>query len=84
MTAQMIETLELPKDIVYGAVILNITGRNEILVENYKGILEYTQELIRLQTKNCQLRIEGKSLKIQYYTSDEMRITGVLTAIHYL
>lgn len=84
MKSQMVDTLELPKDIVYGSVILNVTGRSEMLVENYKGILEYTQEVIRLQTKTCQLQIEGRGLKISYYTSDEMQIIGVISAIIYL
>ncbi|MGN0484090.1 MAG: YabP/YqfC family sporulation protein [Lachnospiraceae bacterium] len=81
MQAQMVETLELPKDIVYGAAILTVTGQSEILVENQKGILEYTTECIRLQVKDCQLKIEGRNLTIPYYTADEMRITGVISSI---
>ena len=40
----LVESLELPMDIMYGAVIITAMGRNQILVENYKGIIEYTQE----------------------------------------
>ena len=32
----MVETLELPKDLMYGASIVTITGRREVLIENYK------------------------------------------------
>ena len=38
----MVETLELPKDLMYGDSIVTITGGREVLIENYKGILEYT------------------------------------------
>ena len=51
----IVESLELPRDIMYGAVIITAMGRNQVLVENYKGIIEYTREKIRLQTKNCQV-----------------------------
>ena len=77
------ETLELPRDLFFGSVILTVTGQEEIIVENYKGILEYTRESIRLQTKTCRLFLGGKNLKIVYYTNDEMKITGFLEQITY-
>lgn len=81
--SNIVESLELPKDIVYGAVIVTVTGRNQILIENYKGIIEYTKEKIRIQTKNCQVNIEGKRLMIDYYTNEEMKITGFIQGILY-
>lgn len=79
----MVETLELPKDLVYGAVLLTVTGRRELLVENYRGILEYTTECIRLQAKDCRVSIQGKALNIQYYTNEEMKINGIIKSILY-
>lgn len=81
--SNIVESLELPRDIVYGAVIITATGRNQVLVENYKGIIEYTREKIRLQTKNCQVTIEGKRLMVEYYTNEEMKITGFIQGIIY-
>ena len=80
---QLVETLELPRDLFFGSVILTVTGQEEIIVENYKGILEYTRESIRLQTKTCRLFLSVKNLKIVYYTNDEMKITGFLEQITY-
>ena len=37
---KMISQLELPKDLMLGAAIVTITGRKEVLVENYKGIID--------------------------------------------
>ena len=79
----MVEALELAKDLFFGAVILTITGREEAIVENYKGILEYSNEKIRLQTKTCKLLLCGKNLKIDYYTNEEMKITGFINQIMY-
>ncbi len=79
----VVETLELPKDLMYGAVMITATGRREILIENYRGILEYSTECIRLQAKDCRVCIGGKSLNIQYYTNEEMKITGIIKSILY-
>lgn len=81
--SNIVHSLELPRDLMYGAVIITATGRNQILVENYKGIIEYTREKIRLQTKNCQVTIEGQRLLVEYYTNEEMKITGFIQGIIY-
>ncbi len=81
--SNLVESLELPMDIMYGSVIITAMGRNQILVENYKGIIEYTQEKIRLQTKTCQVTIQGKRLIVEYYTNEEMKITGYIQGIIY-
>ena len=81
--SNLVESLELPMDIMYGAVIITAMGRKQILVENYKGIIEYTQEKIRLQTKTCQVTIQGKRLIVEYYTNEEMKITGYIQGIIY-
>jgi sporulation protein YqfC len=79
----LVESLELPKDLMYGAVLVSITGQQEILIENYRGILEYTKNHISLQTKTCRLVIRGKDLNINYYTNEEMKITGRIESVFY-
>ncbi len=79
----LVESLELPKDLMYGAVLVSITGRQEILIENYRGILEYSQNHISLQTKTCRLVVRGKNLNISYYTNEEMKITGMIDSLIY-
>ena len=79
----LVESLELPKDLMYGAVLVSITGRQEMLIENYRGILEYTGNHISLQTKTCRLVIRGKNLNISYYTNQEMKITGLIDSVIY-
>lgn len=79
----MVEALKMPKDMVYGDVLIQISGRHEAYIENYKNIIEYTDSSIRLQTKSGKLLITGKRLRIEYYTGDEMKITGYLADFKY-
>ena len=56
----MVESLKLPKDSMLGASIITVTGNTDIFIENYKGILQYTNEVILLQGKNCKIELKGK------------------------
>lgn len=78
------EASELPKDVVLGMPVLTVMGQSEISIENYRGIIEYTDQLVRIQTKICQIRITGKRLAVDYYTNDDMKITGRIEMIEYL
>ena len=73
----------MPEDVVLGASVITITGRNEVCIENYRGIIEYTECLIRVQTKTMQIRLTGKQLQIEYYTNDEMKITGIICSLEF-
>ncbi len=79
----VIRAFELPADLAYGIELLSVTGQNEILIENYRGILEYKDGHIRIQAKDCRILITGKRLQIEYYTSDEMKIKGFIEQIIY-
>lgn len=78
------ESLKLPKDTMLGASIVTLTGNREAFIENYKGILEYTKESIVLQGKNCRICFEGRQLSVDYYTNEDMKISGSIEAVRYL
>ena len=78
------DKVHLPKDVVEGAMILTLTGNREVFVENYKGIIEYTCKVIRLQAKYQQVLFEGSNLCIEYYTNEDMKISGIIKQISYL
>lgn len=80
----IVESLRLPKDTMLGAAIVTITGKQEAFIENYKGILEYTTESIVLQGKNCKICFEGQRLSIDYYTNEDMKISGSIETVRYV
>lgn len=80
----IVESLRLPKDTMLGASIVTVTGNSEVFIENYKGIIEYTKESIVLQGKNSRICLEGKGLSIDYYTNEDMKISGRLESVRYV
>lgn len=79
----IVESLKLPKDSMLGASIVTVTGNSDAFVENYKGILEYSPDTIILQGKTCQISIVGKKMSIDYYTNEDMKISGCIECIRY-
>ena len=81
--SKIAEKLNIPEDISAGLPIVTITGKGEVCVENYKGIIMYDTNCIKIQTKNCRITFQGKNLEIVYYTNVDMKITGELELICY-
>lgn len=78
------DRFKLPSDILTGAPIITAMGRSEVCIENYKGILEYNDTFIKILSKIGTIKVEGKNLNISYFTNEEMRITGLVSAITYI
>lgn len=78
------ESLQLPKDVCLGALRVTMTGNTEAWIENYRGILEYTENMILLQAKTCQICFEGTGLSVDYYTNEDMKISGCICNVRYL
>ena len=81
--SKIAEKLNIPEDIAEGLPIVTVTGKNQIYVENYKGIIEYSQNCIRIQTKVNRITFSGKNLEIIYYTNADMKIVGDIETIGY-
>ncbi|MCI5595534.1 MAG: YabP/YqfC family sporulation protein [Lachnospiraceae bacterium] len=77
------EPVNLPQDVVYGALILTLTGHQEAYVENYRALLDYTENTIVIQGKKERIIIRGNDFLIQYFTNDDMKITGCISSIEY-
>ncbi len=78
---QLADTFSLPHDILCGASNVSILGSMRVLIENYKGILEYNSTEIVLQGKQCKIRISGACLKIRCYNEEEMVIDGKIDGV---
>ena len=79
----LVTSLKFPEDVVMGEMMLSFAGHRALLVENYRAIVLYTDELIKLQGKTCRLCVSGSRLSIQYYTKEEMKITGQIKSVQF-
>ena len=66
------EILEIPRELNSSDVKLTIIGFDEMLIENYEGILEYEEFYIKIKTKIGLININGFNLGVEEITSDDI------------
>ena len=80
----MTEALELPKEIMLNLPLISFIGREEVSIENYKGILEYGEETVRVGTAVGVLRLTGHDLCIKQLSAECMVVTGRVEKLEFL
>ncbi|RKD27614.1 sporulation protein YqfC [Caminicella sporogenes DSM 14501] len=77
------EILELPKDIVLDLPRVILVGNIELKIENHKGIIEYSKEVVRVKVKNGIIKIIGSNLLLKSIILEEITITGNIFSVNY-
>lgn len=80
----MADFLEIPKDLVLDLPKITIVGREDIYIENHRGIIEYNLNRIRINLSRGFLEIEGRNLEINALMPEEMKITGEVKSFKYM
>ena len=75
------DILEIPKEIYTNIPNFIITGFEDMIIENYKGILEYEDYYVRVNTYIGIVNIHGINLKLEKMTEDNLKITGKIESI---
>ncbi len=73
--------LEIPEEIYTNTPKLTIIGFEEIILENYKGILEYEELFASISTHIGIVNIKGYNLNLEKMTNDDIKITGKLESV---
>lgn len=73
--------LELPQEVCSNIPKISITGFNEMIIENFKGILEYEEFFVRINTYIGIININGYNLNLENMTNDDLKVTGKIESI---
>ncbi len=75
------DILEIPKEIYTNIPNFTITGFEDMIIENYKGILEYEDYYVRVNTYIGIVNIHGTNLRLEKMTEDNIKIIGKIESI---
>ena len=73
----------VPEELSADIPILYALGQQEVKIQNYKKILQYSQKEMILLFKSKRLVIQGDHLDIYYFNEDEICIRGHIVSMNY-
>ena len=75
------EFLEIPEEVYSNIPKITLTGFNELVLETYKGILEYEEMFASISTNIGIVNLSGTNINLEKMTNDDIRITGKIEKI---
>ena len=75
------QILDMPREINKVDSKITVVSFDEILIENYRGILEYEEFFIKVQTEIGSININGFSLELEQIKEDDILIKGKINSI---
>ncbi|MCK8826977.1 sporulation protein YqfC [Natroniella acetigena] len=80
---KLTEMFNLPKDVILNFPRLVLVGNLELLIENHRGIIYYTPELIKIRIYHGLLLVAGKGLIIEELQKDDLIINGEINDLSF-
>ena len=59
----IVDKLDLPRDIILNMPKITITGDNEIIIENHKGVVLFEENQVKINSGVGLISIYGRDLK---------------------
>lgn len=73
--------LEIPKEVSSEIPKITLIGFEQLLIENFKGILEYEEFFVKISTAIGNININGFNLSLNQMTEDDIMINGKIDSI---
>ena len=83
MKRRINKVLEVPDEVALKIPKVTILKFEEMLIENYKGILEYQDFFVRIQTYIGIININGFQLTLEEMTSDDVIVKGKIEGVDF-
>ncbi|NLI37919.1 MAG: sporulation protein YqfC [Clostridiaceae bacterium] len=80
---KLAKLFELPPDLFGNRPKVTAVGRGEVLIENFKGIMDFEEGMVRINTNNGVIKITGSGITIREITSEAIIIGGKISNIDY-
>ncbi len=74
-------TVALPGEVLAGLHSVKLVGREELYLQNHRGILAYGEEEIIVSGGKILIRVRGSGLRLRSMTPADLMISGLITAV---
>jgi len=80
---ELADRLELPEDVLLGSGKLTVTGGRSAVIENHRGVLEYTAERIVVAVPRGKVCLDGTGLRLKAMNKNELLVGGRIRNIEW-
>jgi sporulation protein YqfC len=84
LSEQVERTLELPVGSLSGAVRMELSGNRRAVIDGGVGIVEYNDDVIRLNTGSGIVRFTGRGLSMSCLTEESAVVEGHILSLEFL
>ncbi|MFQ3542731.1 sporulation protein YqfC [Halobacillus rhizosphaerae] len=75
---------DLPSDVMLDLPRVTTIGSIHVYIENHTGLLHFSDQEVRLQYKQGQIRISGQNLGVKMMLKEEILLEGTLKSVEFL
>ena len=75
------QMLDMPRELDKRQTKVTIISFDEVLIENYKGIMEYEEFFVKINTEIGIININGFNLNLEQMTNEDILVKGVINSI---
>lgn len=73
--------LDIPKDLMMDLPKVALVGDVQVFIENHRGIIVYTSEIVRVNSTIGELEVTGLDLTLKNILPDEIMIEGRIKSV---
>lgn len=80
----VISKMQMPAGAMSNCVHFEMNSNREVAIEGCKGILQYDENIIRINTGKMVTSFSGRNLSIKCLTPDSLIVQGFITSIEFI
>lgn len=74
--------LEIPVEVTTNIPKITLIGFDQLMIENYMGVIEYEEYLIKINSSIGIIIIEGNKMNLNQINENDVLISGVISKIY--
>lgn len=75
--------LDLPRDLVLNLPRITITGNNEVIIENHKGVVLFEENQVKINSGVGLITINGSNFEILFMGGSTLTLSGKFKSLLY-
>lgn len=77
------DDFDLPRDVVSGCARVELCGNREAIIDGCRGVLEYRNDLIAVNTGRLTVRVCGREMTIVSMRNGRAVVKGIIAGIDF-